>query len=149
MTHYLNVYSESPMTIISKFFILPALIILAISLSIMEEISLRSIYRYFGEIFDIHWITIRNNSFIITNFGHTLVYFIITGVSIATFRKNIQKLIFIIVIFSAGNEIFQLFIETRQASWQDFLYNLTGITLALIIYFIIKYSIYKNKTIIN
>ena len=134
------------MITILKFFILPALAFLTISLSVIEEVSLRSIYHNVGTVFDIGWMTTRENSPIISDLGHGLIFFVFTLAALASFQKNYWKIIGFILIFAAISEAGQLFIETRQASWQDFLYNLSGILLALTSYFVIKLTNHQMRT---
>ena len=97
----LVLHSYQLMIIIQKFFILPILVFLAISLSMIEETFLRSIYHNIGTLFDISWMTISKNSPSISNFGHGWIFFAITLVSLSSIQKDYRKIIGFILIFNS------------------------------------------------
>ncbi len=126
------------MLFILKFFVLPLLVGLAVYLSTIEATSLNAIYDNIGNEFDIVWITTGNSHQLISDIGHGIIYFTIALISFVSFRKYYRRTTGLIMLLAAANEIFQSFILSREANWQDFAYSVSGIALALIIYIIIQ-----------
>ena len=125
------------MPIFFKLIALAILLGMTVIFSTMEATVLDSIYKYIGGQLNISWIAFGGYSPLISDLGHGVIYFIITLISLTSFNKAHWKIAAWITLLAAVNEILQLFILSRQPSWYDFAYGLSGIIVALIIYTVI------------
>ena len=123
------------MTIFFKYITLPILLVFAIYFSSTDATTLRSIYQNVGVIFNIPWMSSGENSIVISDVGHGVIYFMITLISLACFRQYLKITIGLILALIAANEVAQFFILSRQSSWHDFGYGVAGIIAAVTVYF--------------
>jgi len=111
----------------------------------MDAKTLVSIYWEIGTRFNIPWVL--KNSPLISDLGHFTIYFVVTLISLWSHYKTYKITTSLLILLVAANEVSQIFILSRQASWYDFSYGVLGIIIAQVViyHFRIKYNLVTTE----
>ncbi|MEE9319793.1 MAG: VanZ family protein [Granulosicoccus sp.] len=82
--------------------------------------------------------------------GHIAAFFLLTLCTVTIGQRfciSLLKLLAVIMVFSVATEVSQLMVDGRHTKFQDLLFNLTGVCMALAVTYMISIvSVFLRKT---